>query len=153
MRKHRRTVCPRTRALLDRSSGKGTFASHEELAARHRLLSSFSVGAVATTRTDFQFSRVWLTIPANEDLGNTAVQTASRGPTSMRATSCPSTISATAPDLSPTMPFVAGGPYHHHGPLPHRWHTAVRCHRTQITPSQSVKASGALSSSVASNSL
>lgn len=31
------------------------------------------------TRTDFQFSRVWLTIPANEDLGNTAVQTASRG--------------------------------------------------------------------------
>lgn len=62
----------------------------------------------------------------------------------MRATSCPSTISATAPDLSPTMPFVAGGPYHHHGPLPHRWHTAVRCHRTQITPSQSVKASGAL---------
>lgn len=27
----------------------------------------------------------------------------------MRATSCPSTISATAPDLSPTMPFVAGG--------------------------------------------
>jgi hypothetical protein len=61
------------------------------------------------TRTDFQFSRVWLTIPTNEDLGNTAVQTASRGPTSMRATSCPSTISATAPDLSPTMPFVAGG--------------------------------------------
>src|SRR4051794_27761963 len=96
MSKYRRTACPCTRALLDRSSGKGTFASHEELAARHRLLSSFSVGAVATTRTDLQFSRGWLTMPANEDLGNAAVQTASRGPTSMRATSCPSTSSATA---------------------------------------------------------
>jgi hypothetical protein len=148
MSKYRRTACPCTRALLDRSSGKGTFASHEELAARHRLLSSFSVGAVATTRTDLQFSRGWLTMPANEDLGNAAVQTASRGPTSMRATSCPSSSSATARTRRPRGPFVAASPYHHHGPLPHRWHTAVRCHRTQITPSRSVKASGPLSSSV-----
>ncbi|MCP2132797.1 hypothetical protein ABH977_008410 [Bradyrhizobium ottawaense] len=137
-----------SRALLDRSSGKGTFASHEELAARHRLLSSFSVGALATTRTDFQFSRVWLTIPANEDLGNAAVQTASKGLPSMRATSCLRPLALRPRTRRPRGLFVAGSPYHHHGPLPHRWHTAVRCHRTQITPSQSVKASGALSSSV-----
>jgi hypothetical protein len=68
----------------------------KELGARHRLLFFYSIGAVAATRTDFQLSRRWFKIPAPRMSGSPQSRPHSRAPTSIRATSCPSTSSATA---------------------------------------------------------